>query len=175
MKKSQIEAIWNKADSMGLLDYLVFCTDCEAENIIHVKSDTQSVYMDSANDCLIVLETNADPLRMTFNDKPLIISYVDYDHIVKADIYLDGKEFRENKDKFEFDNDVATPIVNAVANNFRATGYLRDKETGKLPKVPGMAVDFELGVPVEPYIPPKKEEEAPEEEPVETPTEDTQS
>ena len=176
MKKAQINAIVNKAKDMGLEDYVIFYTDCEVEGIIRMKSDTSTVVLDDANDCLCVLETNANPIKATLNEKDLLITYVDYDHITHVVIEISADEFMDNKDNFEFEDENTKKILKNVSG-FRASGYLREKGTGKLPKVPGMAVDFEMGVPYKPYIPQDPdsiEEESPSteepqtDEPVET-------
>ena len=164
MKKAQVNAIVNKAKDMGLEDYVVFYTDCEVEGIIRMKSDTTTVILDDANDCLLVLETNANPVRATANEKELLITYVDYDHITHGVIEISVDEFIKNKGNFNFEDEDTKRVLKNV-HGFRATGFLREKGTGKLPKIPGMAVDFEMGTPYEPYTPPLKEEENTEETP----------
>jgi hypothetical protein len=154
---------------MGLLDYLVICTDCEAQNIIRVNSDTTTVYPDYSSDCFVVLETNANPIRETLNEKKLVVSFVDFDHVVTLDVYMDVKELSENKDQFEFDEERVSEIMKVVAGTHRAPGYLYDKE-GNRNKIPGMAVEFEMGVPYKPYKPKTEESVEPTEEPVDNPT-----
>lgn len=159
MKSDQINSIVNKIKDMGLEDYIVFYTDYEVEGIIRMKSDTTVAILDDANECICILETNANPIAGTLNEKPLFISFADYDHITSIGVMITAEELKENKDKFNFEDEDIKRIVKAVTG-FRATGYLREKGTGKLPKVNGMAVDFEMGVPYKPYVPkdPNQEE-----------------
>ena len=156
MKAAQINAFVNKAKDMGLEDYVVFYTDCEVEGIIRMKSDTSVVTLNDANDCLVVLERNANPVRNTANEKPLMVTFVDYDHITHAVIAMTADELRENASQFEFEDEDIKRLIKVVSGT-RATGYLREKDTGELPKIPGRAVDFELGTPYTAYVPEKEE------------------
>jgi hypothetical protein len=169
MKAEQINSIVNKIKDMGLEDYIIFYTDYEVEGIIRMKSDTTVAVLDDANECICVLETNANPIAATMNEKPLFISFADYDHVTSVGVMISAEELKENKDKFNFEDEDIKRVVKAVTG-FGATGYLREKGTGKLPKVPGMAVDFEMGVPYKPYVPQEPDqEEDKESEPVEEP------
>ena len=129
MDAKAIKEIVNLAKSIGKEDLLVFHSD--NNDHIYANNDTSTAYYDEANNIVICLRTNANPIRSTMNQPKYEIYAIQPEHLTGISFQLDIKDIHQITGSTNFDPDDVDRVVLSVASSAQATTYQRDRETGK--------------------------------------------
>lgn len=155
-----IKAIVKLAKDCGKYDRLVVKSDYN--EFFYIKNDTQTCYFDDANEILVCLRTNANPIRHTLGQDKYEIICCTYDHIGSMYFQFSQKELKDIASNVDFEDEDIARVIRAAAGDSMATTWLRNKN-GKFNTPENGIAHVTLGVvPKAPDIEPAGNIEKPE-------------
>jgi hypothetical protein len=126
MDAKTIKKVIDWARSVGREDSIVFHSD--NNDHIYANNATSTAYFDEANEMVVCLRTNANPIRSTMNEPKYEIFCIQFEHITNISFKLDIKEANQLIPSTDFDPDDAARVLQSVAPVAQATTFQRDKD-----------------------------------------------
>ncbi len=126
MDAKTVNKVINWAKSVGKEDSLVFHSD--NNDHIYANNATSTAYFDQANEMIVCLRTNNNPIRATMGQQKYEIFCLQYEHITNISFQLDAKDVDKLIRDTDFDPDDVARVVQSFAPVAQATNSQRNKD-----------------------------------------------
>lgn len=125
MDAKTVNTVVNWAKSVGRYKDLVFHSD--NNDHIYANNATSTAYFDAANEMIVCLRTNSNPIRSTMNEPKYEIFCIQFEHITNISFKLDVKDVNQLKGDMNFEDEDVARVIQSFAPVAQATSSLRDK------------------------------------------------